>query len=315
MKQITWSRGRWAGVALVTALFVQQWRGTDPHTASTSEDPLKKKPDESENERPLSTPRRKLENIDARPAGTDSPISEDETIAAWFEQAESALEVGRFEDAESAWLAVLRINPKQVHALSELGFLYGSVKQDYQTALEYLRRAIVLDPENQEVAHELSVVYGKLEDVEGGIADFEDYTRQFPKSEPLHYTLASMLVQAKRMDDSIQHWQRVYELSDDKVRASRDLASAYMESRSFAKANDVYRQLEDHLLRDAAQKGHSALLRDEWAKTRMARIQALLKLSRITEAEELLVPLENEPDLKTYAEHLRSQISRAKKSG
>lgn len=315
MKRLQWGRGRWAGVALVTALFVQQWRlsSSTSKTATTKSDVSDDQvPSESafadDRSFPASgVPSHEFQNI---------PIEADEpNIKLWFARADAAMQQGRIDDAETAWLAVLRLDPEHKDALAELGFLHVSLRADFDQAIDYLSRALDLDPENQEVAHELSMAYMKQGQIDLGIHHFQECAERFPESEPLHYVLATMLAQKGQHDLAIRHWQRVVDLTDDKVRARRDLATAFRESGNLDQAIKVYEDIESELLHEAASIGHSALLRDEWARARMSLVQVLIQLGRLEEAEDKLLPLERSGEFDQFSLGLRKEIDKAKSSG
>ena len=73
-------------------------------------------------------------------------LSQDQLQA--LDEAEEAMEVGRLNDAESLFLAMLKEDEDCVPVLANLGHLHGRHFSEYDKAVEYYDRVLLLEPDN-----------------------------------------------------------------------------------------------------------------------------------------------------------------------
>lgn len=82
--------------------------------------------------------------------------------------------------AEIDLKAILQIDPKQVQALSALGLLLSKQKDREQEAIEYLTRALELDPNNPEYLDNIGWLYYKMGDTQKALVHIKKAYDQDP---------------------------------------------------------------------------------------------------------------------------------------
>ncbi len=249
--------------------------------------------------------------------GASAPESNEQLIIKAFARAETAMDAGDFEAARQAWEDVLALDSNHVAALAELGFLYSSMLDDAEKAEIYLSQALELDPRNHEVAFELGELLSQRGNVERGKALFARLLEAHPDSETLNYAYAELLSSTGDKAAAIEHLEKVAEVSEDRARALRDLASAYVEAGRAADAVTLYRRLEEQLQSElAVESGPRAdAIRDDFARTRLALAQALILSGAMTEAEQVLRSVEQDGRLAENIAELRALMVTRKRSG
>ncbi len=160
---------------------------------------------------------------------------------------------GRLTEAETLYLDALRLKPKHIDALYYLGVLRLQ-KNDPQSAIKLIDRAIKIRPDVVEMYLNLAVGHGKLgdwqravfayrkaialeprhalahfnlgnalrytRDFDGAIAAYETFLREQPEDPPGHVGLACALAGAGRMDEAMTAF-------DAAITFDPDFAEAY----------------------------------------------------------------------------------------
>lgn len=89
-------------------------------------------------------------------------LSYDSTfIQAWLDLALAFLEMKQFDSAEVAYRMVAKINPKDSRGWQGLGFMYGILKGDIEKGVEFYKKALEVDPENNDARFGLAKLLDK----------------------------------------------------------------------------------------------------------------------------------------------------------
>ena len=174
---------------------------------------------------------------------------------------------GDLAGARGAYEDALKLSPRRIDALSNLGLVYGGLHQ-YQRAVQTLEKAREIDPKQPTVLfnlglaylqsgqnenarstlalltglssanylarHYLGVALLKLNRVPEGIVELEAVVSAHPEDLEAAYTLASACITSKQLDKA----RRVI----DTVISRRDTAEAHLITGSFWMAAQDYRQ-------------------------------------------------------------------------
>jgi len=176
-------------------------------------------------------------------------------------------QAGDLPGARGAYEAALRFSPRRIDALSNLGLVYGGLRQ-YDRAIQTLERARDVDPKQPAVLFNLGLAYLqagqnenarrtlasltgspaspylarhylgvsllKLNRIEAGILELEAVTSDHPEDLEAFYTLASAYITSKRLDKA----RRIV----DTVVSRQDTAEAHLITGSFWMAAQDYRE-------------------------------------------------------------------------
>jgi tetratricopeptide (TPR) repeat protein len=109
-------------------------------------------------------------------------------------------------DAESAYRAAVKLNPRAAGAWVNLGTLcFRAGKLD--TAEEYYRRALAISPEYALAHFNLANIFEETERLADGATHYEEAIRIHPAYADAHYNLALVQERLKEPMRAVRHWQ------------------------------------------------------------------------------------------------------------
>jgi len=116
-----------------------------------------------------------------------------------------------FDAAEREFRKVLEANPKNASALNYLGYMLADRNVRLNEALDMIKKAVDLDPNNPAYLDSLGWVYYRLGDLEKA----EEYLRRavegYSKDPTVHDHLGDVLAKRGNLKDAVTHWQRSLE--------------------------------------------------------------------------------------------------------
>ena len=203
--------------------------------------------------------------------GAQAPSSESD---AQFARGVRSQQAGDLAGACRAYEAALRLSPRRIDALSNLGLAYGGLHQ-YDRAIHSFEKALEIDPKQRAVLFNLGLTYlqaGQNENARGtlgalvreqsgnylarhylgvsllklgraeeGIAELEAVAGSHPEDLDALYTLASAYIKDKQLEKARQ-------LIDSAI-IRHDTAEAHLIAGSYFVAAQAYRQAVDELRR------------------------------------------------------------------
>jgi tetratricopeptide (TPR) repeat protein len=131
-----------------------------------------------------------------RPAGEPGRPIPPEMLRGMLEAARQSLHAGRYSEAIAAYQAVLKRDPKNVDALTHLGFIVA-LGGHADSALETIDRALAIDP-NYPLAryYRGQVLYEAKRDTAGAIKEWERFVALVP-SGPEHDQVQALIRDAR----------------------------------------------------------------------------------------------------------------------
>lgn len=137
------------------------------------------------------------------------------------------VEMGETEDAKGLLLDVLKINPKDVAALTILGNHYARVENDKETAERFFRRAIEVNPEDATAHNSLGGMLCEMKSFEEALIHFERSLTLRPDFPQPRYGKAMVFLSQGRMPEAKDALGEMFTASDTSdSRNARMLESA-----------------------------------------------------------------------------------------
>jgi tetratricopeptide (TPR) repeat protein len=122
---------------------------------------------------------------------------------------EGLLQRGEIDQAMHACNTVLQVTPNNTRVIGYLGMCYFR-KQDYANALNYFRRATILDPQFVDAGLKLAQCLDRLRRYE----EAHDVAAEFLKIQPANTMLRSLVEQLKPyVQGNKQGWERTATLN------------------------------------------------------------------------------------------------------
>jgi Flp pilus assembly protein TadD len=113
----------------------------------------------------------------------------------------------KFDAAESEFRKVLELNPKNSSALNYLGYMLADRNVRLPDALNYIKQAVELEPNNGAYLDSLGWAYYRA----GDLPKAEEYLRRaierFSKDPTVHDHLGDVYFNQGNLKDAITHWQ------------------------------------------------------------------------------------------------------------
>src|ERR1700759_3443691 len=109
-----------------------------------------------------------------------------------FDSAMQALNSGDYPAAEAGFNQVLKVDPRNVSALANLGVLYAKTHR-YGKAIEVYQRALRIDPQLREIQLDLGLAYLKQEDYVHALPYFRQLHERSPADHQATMLLATCL--------------------------------------------------------------------------------------------------------------------------
>jgi tetratricopeptide (TPR) repeat protein len=129
-----------------------------------------------------------------------------------FARAASLERLGRFEDAESAFIRLLERDPGDASAANYLGYLWADRSVRLEEALELINRAVAADPENAAYLDSLGWVHYRL----GSLAEAEFWLRRAIEVNDTDGTLfahlGEVLLELGRTDEATRYLRLALDL-------------------------------------------------------------------------------------------------------
>jgi tetratricopeptide (TPR) repeat protein len=222
---------------------------------------------------------------------------------------------GDLTGARGAYEAALKLSPRRIDALSNLGLVYGGLRQ-YDRAVRTLERARDVDPRQPTVLFNLGLAYlqlGQNENARGTLA----LLTKLPDSNYLarHY-LGVSLLKLNRISEGIVELEAVVNAHPEDLEAAYTLASACITSRQLDKAQQL---IETAIGRHDTAQAH-LISGSFWMAAQDYR-QAVIELRRAQELNPALPELgaslggayamtgSREMAMQLFEEHLRTHPS------
>lgn len=190
---------------------------------------------------------------------------------------------GAMDHALACFEQLVEQHPDHLAALRQGAKLYAE-RQQWAHAADWARRALAIEPDNQETLGQAVVACNKAGHPDLSVSMLEERIPGKPDSPFLHIELGSALRQCGRFPEAIHHLEEALRLAPGKARAYRELVTALRDSGQADKAANVLDSALDvcpdnpHLLlaRASAQKADRDF---ESARQTLMRVIELLPAS------------------------------------
>ncbi len=160
-------------------------------------------------------------------------------------------QAGDLAGARTAYEAVLKLTPRRIDALSNLGLVYAGL-HDYPRAIDAFQRALGIVPGQPIVLFNLGLTYLQASKYEEARSTLTQVTGT---NQAARQYLALALLKLGRMRDGTQELELVLQSQPGNLDAAYTLASAYIKTNELAKAGELVRGIlrqndtaEAHLL-------------------------------------------------------------------
>lgn len=139
------------------------------------------------------------------------------------------------------WYDAAKKSPRKPRVFNNLGEAYEK-KEDYQKAIEALKKAIAISPGYDYAHNNLGTVYGKLNQIDLAIKEYQlvlNINNRFPT---VHFNLGKAYEMKGMFDEAIQEYSLAIKQQSDFYQAYFNLANIFSQRNSYKKAISTYQQ-------------------------------------------------------------------------
>jgi Flp pilus assembly protein TadD len=149
---------------------------------------------------------------------------------------------GDLDGARRAYEAALKVAPRRVEALSNLGMVYAQLGQ-YEMATQQLKRAVALAPSEMGVRLNLAVVYMQAGDFGPASQELAEVVTRQPTNYRAHHLLGLCLLKLNDVQKGIAELEVVCKAEPGNLDAAYTLASSYISGGQVEKAAPIVESL------------------------------------------------------------------------
>jgi tetratricopeptide (TPR) repeat protein len=162
-----------------------------------------------------------------------------ENLALQAEQLENA---SKWDEAESVYREILRIDPRSIAALNRLGAIEVRCGR-FSAGIRYYMQALDLNPTEFGTNVNLGIAYIKRQDYERAVAPLERATQAAPEDFQARELLAAALVGRNDFSRAIPQLEKASELNPTDLATLYLLERSYLETKKYDKALRAFERL------------------------------------------------------------------------
>lgn len=134
-----------------------------------------------------------------------------------------------FNQAVAGYNVYINMVPQDAHGYNGAGSVYVQMgryldKKYFRTAIDYLRKAVELDPHLIEAVNSLAAVYALLDLEEKAVAIYQKAIDENPEIVDLYFNLGFVCFRSGDMKKARESWEKTLEIDPEHVDAKRGLA-------------------------------------------------------------------------------------------
>ena len=150
------------------------------------------------------------------------PLEGNKEDAAHFNLGSALADLGRYQEAVTAFKEAIRINPYYAKAYYNLGVTYGNLHQ-WQEAITSYEEAIRIKPDYAEAYNNLGNAHERLAEHQKAITSYKEAIRIKPDYADAHYNLGVTYGELSRYQDAITEYIKALRINPDLTTAQNNL--------------------------------------------------------------------------------------------
>ncbi len=235
-------------------------------------------------------------NLERAIANFKRALSYDSTyVEIYLHLGQAYLKLGQFDSAEVAYRKVAQINPHDSRGWQGLGFMYGIVKKDVEKGIAFYKKALEVDPNNNDARFGLATLLDKAGRSAEADSIYQAAIAADPENVAIQKAYGVFLAEKQEYAKALPYLEKAHEKHPDDTKVNNLLLDAYL---NLAKGS------QDKTQRKAYYQKALALLDQKLAQDStnitllIKRANVLANLGRVDEAiHDLDRAIELRPDI------------------
>ena len=129
--------------------------------------------------------------------------------------------VGKWEEAKTLFLDILKKNPKDTYTLNYVSYKLALKEEDLELALNLIKKALILDPDNGYFLDTLGWVEYKRQNYNSAVYFLEKSVSILPRSSEVIDHLGDCYLMLNRKKEAVFEWKKALKYETDKLMISK----------------------------------------------------------------------------------------------
>ncbi len=152
-------------------------------------------------------------------------------IEIYLDLARAYLGLGHMDSAEVAYRKVAEIDPKDSRGWQGLGFLYGILRKDVDKGVEYYKKALEVDPDNNDARFGLASLLDKAGRSAEADSVYLEAIKRAPENPGIKRAYGLFLESQGRYDEAVKYLKEVLPIFKDDKEVHEALMNAGIKSK------------------------------------------------------------------------------------
>lgn len=165
--------------------------------------------------------------------------------SGWTEKGKILLELGRYEEAEKAFLKSISLFEFSSSALNNLGIVYGKLKRYKEASLAF-HKALEFDPANSGAIINLALMYFNMNQYSKSADLYLEAIRNFPRKETLLFNAGNSAAQIMKegfVDKAILIFIEILKVKPNEINNWHNLGLCYWDKKMRKEAIDCFQKV------------------------------------------------------------------------
>ncbi len=168
-------------------------------------------------------------NLERAIANFKRALSYDSTmVEIYLHLGQAYLKLGQFDSAEIAYRKVAEIDPKDSRGWQGLGFMYGIVKKDVEKGIEFYKKALEVDPGNNDARFGLATLLDKAGRTQEADSIYQAAIAADPENPAILKAYGVFLAQKKEYARALPYLEKAHEKKPQDEKVAGLLLDAYL---------------------------------------------------------------------------------------
>ena len=152
---------------------------------------------------------------------------------------------GDYAKAKENVTQLLELYPADKRVLLDAGIFYASVDNDFEKAIQYYQKVLEIDEEFAPAYNYMGGAYAALDNLDAAEEAYKKYAELIPNRPDPYDSLAWLLKDRGKFDESIEQYKKAYETDPLYIWALRGIGQNYIFKGEFEKAREFYQKMYD----------------------------------------------------------------------
>lgn len=161
-----------------------------------------------------------------------------------YEEGIKLVKEGKSAEAEKNFKKCIELDPKNATPMFQIGFMHSKVEDERGIAINYFKKGLEIEPNNEIAHYVLANLYAKEGQTENEISELHQVLNINNDNEDAHYTLGLIYAQKRLYEDSELSFNEVLRINPKAYDAIFNIGVIYVRRGDNNKALEIVEKLK-----------------------------------------------------------------------